>query len=365
MAGRDDAGAAAGPGAAAAGAADRLRLFGILSSPWVAQSCYALAKFGIPDLMAGGPRPVAELAAASGTDPHALYRMLRALAAAGLVTETAAGWFGLTPVAQPLRAGVPGSSRDTALMFGEEVFRSFAEIGYTLRTGKPAFDKVHGKPFYDYLADNPEAAATFSAAMGGAGVPAVLDQCDLGSPRAVVDVGGGSGGLLCRVLRTHPQARGILLDLRSALPKARERVARAGFADRVEFAEGSFFDRMPAGADGYVLCRVLHNWPDEDALRLLRRIRGAIAPGGRLIVIEEFAAGPGGPAAGPDGEPAGPAPSGGQVMDLLILLMLSGCDRTEAEYRELLTGAGFAVRAVRPAPARGRSTESAIEAVPA
>jgi SAM-dependent methyltransferase/DNA-binding transcriptional ArsR family regulator len=352
MTGRDEAGAAApGPGAA-----DRLRLFSILSSPWVAQSCYALAKFGIPDLMAEGPRPVAELAAASGTDPRALYRILRALTAAGLVTEPAAGRFGLTPVTQPLRTGVPRSSRDAAVIFGEEVFRSFAEIGYTLRTGKPAFDKVYGTPFYDYLADNPDAAETFSTAMGGAGLPAVLASLDLDGLRTVVDVGGGNGGLLCRVLRTHPQTRGILLDLRPALVQARERVAKAGFADRVEFAEGSFFDTMPAGADAYVLCRVLHNWPDEDALRLLRRIRGAMAADGRLIVIEDFVA----QAAGPDSD----VPPSGQVMDLLILLMLSGCDRTEAEYRDLLARAGFAIRAVRPFPPGGRSTESAIEAVP-
>ena len=126
-----------GAGAAAPGPADRARLFSILSSPWVAQSCYALAKFGIPDLMADGPRAVADLASASGTDQRALHRMLRALAAAGLVRQTAPGTFELTPVAQPLRSAVPRSSRDAAIMFGEEVFRSLADITYTLRTGRP------------------------------------------------------------------------------------------------------------------------------------------------------------------------------------------------------------------------------------
>ncbi len=125
-----------GAGAAAPGPADRARLFSILSSPWVAQSCYALAKFGIPDLMADGPRAVADLASASGTDQRALHRMLRALAAAGLVRQTAPGTFELTPVAQPLRSSVARSSRDAAIMFGEEVFRSLADITYTLRTGQ-------------------------------------------------------------------------------------------------------------------------------------------------------------------------------------------------------------------------------------
>ena len=351
--------------AAAPGPGDRARLFSILSSPWLAQSCYALAKFGIPDLMADGPREVADLASASGTDRRALHRMLRALASAGLVRQTAPGTFELTPVAQPLRSGVARSSRDAAIMFGEEVFRSLADITYTLQTGRPAFDKVYGQPFYDYLADHPDAAQTFSTAMGAAPVPPALAACDLAGVRTVVDVGGGNGGLLSWVLRAQPQARGILFDLPPAVQQARSRLAGTDLADRVEFVEGSFFDAMPAGADLYVLSRVLHNWPDDEAAAVLRRIRDAIAGDGRLIVLEELIES-GGPAAGAagSGQPQ-PARSGaGSVMDLLILVMLSGCDRSEAEYLELLGRAGFAVTAVRQAPLRARQAESAIEAAP-
>jgi SAM-dependent methyltransferase len=353
--------------------ADRIRLFGILSSPWIAQCCYALAKLGLADLMAAGPRPVAELAAEAGADERALHRMLRALTAAGLVREAGPGCFGLTPVAQPLRSDVFGSSRDTAVMFGEEVFRSFAEITHTLRTGQPAFEKVYGQPFYDYLGANPGAARTFGAAMGGAGVPAVLSACDLGGLRTVVDVGGGDGGLLARVLRAQPQASGVLVDLPAAVAQAKERLTRAGLAGRVEFVEASFFDEMPAGGDVYVLCRVLHNWPDDDAVRLLRRIRQAVAADGRVVVIEDLVQVATvrnkdliQPAAGPEpgqDEAAQPGPAA-EIMDLLILLMLSGCDRTESEYTSLLGQAGFDVTAVHPPP-RGRSVQSAIEAVPA
>jgi O-methyltransferase domain/IclR helix-turn-helix domain len=348
--------------AAAPGPGDRARLFGILSSPWLAQACYALVKFGIPDLMADGPRGVAELAAASGTDRRALHRMLRALAAGGLVRQVAPGTFELTAVGQPLRSGVARSSRDAAIMFGEEVFRSLADITYTLQTGRPAFDRVYGKPFYDYLAGHPGAAATFAAAMGEAPVPPVLATCDLTEAGTIVDVGGGNGGLLSWVLRANPRARGVLLDLPSAVAQARARLAQTDVAGRVEFVEGSFFEAMPPGADLYVLSRVLHNWPDADAAALLRRVREAIAEGGRLLVLEELIeTGP--PPAGPDG--GGPAsPARGSVMDLLILVMLSGCDRSEAEYRLLLAGAGFEVTAVRPAPLRARQSESVIEAVP-
>jgi hypothetical protein len=365
--------AASRPAAPAPGPGDRARLFSILSSPWIAQSCYALARFGIPDLMADGLSTVTDLASASGTDRRALHRMLRALASAGLFRQTAPGTFELNPVAQLLRSGVPRSSRDAAIMFGEEVFRSLADITYTLRTGRPAFDKVYGQPFYDYLGDHPNAAQTFSTAMGAAPVPAALAACDLTGVRTVVDVGGGNGGLLSWVLRAQPQARGILFDLPPAVQQARGRLAATDVADRVEFVAGSFFDAIPAGADLYVLSRVLHNWPDQEAATVLRRIRDAIADDGRLIVLEELiesggaASGPAGEADGPTGGAGGPQPpsaASGSIMDLLILVMLSGCDRSEAEYRELLGRAGFTVTAVRPAPLRTRQPESVIEATP-
>jgi SAM-dependent methyltransferase len=357
--------------------AQRVALFGILSGAWLAQSCYALVKLGIPDLMAAGPRPVADLAQAAGAHPGALYRVLRAVGEAGLVRESAAGVFELTSLGQPLLSGVPRSSADAVVMFGEEVFRSFADITYTLRTGRPAFEKVYGKPFYDYLADSPDAARTFSAAMGDAPVPAALAACDLTGVRTVVDVGGGNGGLLARVLRAHPSARGVLVDLEPALRQAADRLARAGVADRAQIVTGSFFDPIPADGDVYVLSRVLHNWDDDDAVRVLRRVREAISPGGRLIVFEELLPAPaqdapaGAPPAGPaaDDGPPGPASpgrpaAGGHLIDLLILLMLSGCDRTGEQYRSLLAAAGFEITSVHPAPLRARQSESAIEAVP-
>jgi hypothetical protein len=422
----------------APGLSDRAALMRVLSSPWIAQSCYALAKLGLPDLMLAGPRPVAQLAAGSGTNTRALLRLLRALAAAGLVHEAAPGVFGLTGVTQLLTSGAPRSSRPSVIMFGEEVFRSFAEILYTLRTGRPAFEKVYGRPFYDYINEHREAAQTFASAMGGAPVPQALAACDLTGLRTLVDVGGGNGGLLAKVLPAHPAARGILVDMPEAVRQARERLAAAGVGDRVEFVTGSFFADLPAGGDIYVLARVLHNWDDDDAVALLRNVRSAMATDGRLIVFEQLmrpvggdddgdrtdgaaasaaspasagrpasaaspasavvvsaesdrgngrgdAAGTAGPSAArrPAAMPAGgagaeePGVTTGrrpgrsaavatqdQIMDLLILLMLPGCDRTEAEYRALLAEAGFEVSSVRSAPLRAPGAESAIEAVP-
>lgn len=327
----------------------RRKLLGILSGSLPAQGCYALAKLGVADLLADGPRPVRELAAACGADPQALGRLLRALASMGLFRQTAPDTYALTSVTELLRSEVPGSLRHTAVMHGEEVFRSFAEIMHTVHTGQPAFDKVHGRTFYDHLAEYPDTAATFAAAMGSERVPAVLAECDLSGVGTVVDVGGGDGGLLAELLAAHPDLHGVLLELPDAVRAARKRLADAGVADRVDLVEGDFFDRVPTGGDAYVLARVLHNWTDEHAEVVLRRVAAAMGGSGRLLVIEKLL---------PD-EP-GSAATG--LVDLLMLGMLEGRDRTEAEYTALLDGAGLEVVAVRPAP--DSVGESVLEAAP-
>jgi len=325
-------------------------MFELLSATWIAQSCYAIVKLGIPDLLSAEPMSAAELAERTGADRRALARVLRALSSAGVLAPADAERYELTALGHLLRTGVTRSSHDAAVMFGEEVFRSFAEIGYTLRTGKPAFEQVYGKPFYDYLADNPDAARTFSSAMGDGPVPAALSTCDFTGLRQIVDVGGGNGGLLAKVLRAQPQATGVLFDLAPAVEQARKRFADAAVADRVELVTGSFFDdQVPADADVYVLSRVLHNWDDAEAVKLLRGIRAAIPADGRLLVFESLVQAA--------GEESG-------LVDLLMLLMLPGSDRTLDEYSALLDQAGFTVAQVRHGPWKNRKTESVIEAVP-
>ncbi|HET9143203.1 methyltransferase, partial [Actinophytocola sp.] len=217
----------------------RRRLLGFLSGGVVAQCCYALARLGVPDLLAGGPRPAAELAAECGANPLVLKRLLRGMAAVGLLRRTPPDSYALTPVTEPLRSDVPGSLRQTAIMHGEEVHRAFAEIMHTVRTGEPAFDKVYGHPFYEYLTGNPETAGVFSAAMGSERVPAALAGCDLTGLGTLVDVGGGDGGLLAEVLAVHPAMRGVLLELAGSVRAARTRLAESGVADRVDLVEGS------------------------------------------------------------------------------------------------------------------------------
>ncbi|MBV1856083.1 methyltransferase [Catellatospora tritici] len=330
----------------------RRKLLGILSGSWVAQGVYALVKLGVPDLMAAGPVPVAALAHQCGADPRALGRLLRALTMMGLFTQPAPGVYGLTPTTELLRADVPGSVRLNALMQGDQVFRSFAEIMHTMRTGRPAFEAVYGRPFYDYLGEDPEAAAVFHQSMADEQPPAALAACDLSWAKTVVDVGGGNGNLLARLLAEQPDLRAVLLELPEAVLAARSRLTEAGLAERVEFAEGSFFDGVPAGADAYLLARVLHNWNDEHALQVLTRVRAAVPPHGRVVVLEELL---------PEQETANRPGAG--LVDLLMLVTQEGHDRTEAEYRELLVKAEFEIVAVRRAD--GSPTSGALEARPA
>ena len=318
-----------------AGGFARRKLLGILSSSWVAQCCYAVAKLGVPDLLADGPRSVDDLAEHCGADPDALARLLRGMASIGLFRRTAPRTYALTSVTECLRSDVPNSLRQMAVLDGEEVFRSFADIMHTMRTGAPAFDMIFGETFYDYLNANHGVAATFAEAMNANQVPTALASCDLSGVGTLVDVGGGSGGLLTEVLTAHPAMRGVLLELPEAVHQAGKKLAEAGLAGRVELVEGSFFDAVPAGGDTYVLARVLHNWADEKAMQILRHVRAAMAPGARLVVFEQLV---------PEEDSDPDAASG--MVDLLMLVLLEGHDRTEEHYRRLLAEAGFALDTV-------------------
>jgi hypothetical protein len=301
----------------------RRKLLGILAGPWTAQALYAAVKLGVPDLLAAGPATSGQLASATGASEEALVRVMRALCAAGIFTHSSEGTFALTSTGELLRADVPGSVRLHALMQGDEIYRSFAEIMHTVMGGGPAFDKVYGQTFYEYVEANPEAAHAFVGAMADELPPSALSTCDLSSAAVLVDVGGGDGGLLLEALVPHQ--RGVLVELPSALEYARHRLASLG--DRISLVAGSFFEPMTVTGDVFILSRVLHNWDDDDVDRILANIKAAMPPDGRLIVFEEF-------------EPG--------MVDLLMLVTMQGRDRTALEYGNLLERNGFKVTAVRP-----------------
>jgi hypothetical protein len=329
-----------------------LRLREMLTAYWTSMSIGLAAKLGIADLLVGGPKSPAELAKATGTLTEPLYRLLRALASVGIFVEDEQGRFALTPLAEPLRSDVPGSSRAMAIMITEEQFLTWGHLEYSLRTGKIAFDHVYGKPVFDYLAENPDKAKIFDQAMvsvHGRESNAMCDAYDFSAFGTLIDVGGGNGSLLRTVLDRVPTLQGILYDL----PHVVER-AKANLPARCEAIGGSFFDSVPAydGRAGrtpvaYLMRHIIHDWDDEKSLTILRNVRKVISALDRLLVVEIVV-------------PAGNAPSFSKFMDLHMMLIPGGKERTETEYGDLFAKAGFRLTRIVPTA----SDVSMIEGVP-
>jgi hypothetical protein len=315
------------------------RLREMVVASWSAQAIYAAAKLGIADLLASEPKTAAELAAATNTSPDALYRVLRALASVGVFTEVSPRLFAMTPLAEGLRTGVPGSVRHLTMWYGEDVFRAYAEIGHSLGTGQPAFSRVFGADLWTHFARNAESSATYNAGMGVARwtdqIPLVRAY-DFAGIRKIVDVGGGQGSMLAAILHENPAMRGVLLDLASARNGHSRHFEDAGVAERYEFVEGSCFDRLPA-ADAYWLSCLLHALDDERATAALARVREAIHPEGRLLVVERIV-------------PEGDAPSFAKLLDVTMLVVAGGRERTEAEFASLFQRSGFALRRIVQLP---------------
>lgn len=324
----------------------RLMLMGM---PWVGQAIYVIAKLGVPDELADGPLAADELATRLDANPDALYRFCRAVAAFDLLEELPGRRFALTTGGRLLTSDAPGGLRHFAIVNGEESFRAWSEAEYSVRTGKPAFERVYGMSHFEYLGQHPEAAEAFTRMAGKGTVPSVLDRVTFPAEGVIVDVGGGSGSLLASLVRRYPQSRGVLLDLPYAVTDAPPVLHEQGVASRCEVIGASFFDTVPAGGDRYVLSRVLHDWSDEDALRILAKVREAMKPEAGLVVVDHMI-------------PATPGFHPGKLADLQMLVVLGGKERTLDEVRELLDSAGFTVTQVHE-PDPGPRAETAVEAV--
>jgi len=313
----------------------------MLTTYWVSQALYVAAKLKLADRLKDGPRTADELASATGTHAASLYRLLRALASVGVFAEDDGHRFALTPLAECLRSDVPGSQWAMAVMNGEEHYLSWGELLYSVQTGKPAFEKLFGAGVFDFLSRDPEKARIFDEAMVGVHgreTAAMLDVYDFSGVRVLADVGGGNGSLLMVVLKKYPGLRGILFDLPGVAERARANLAAAGLSGRCEVAGGNFFDTVAGGADAYLLRHIIHDWDDERAIRILKNVHRAMGDGGRLLVVESVI-------------PPGNAPSFGKLLDLTMLVIPGGKERTEKEYRELFTAAGFRLTRIVPTAA--------------
>ncbi|HWT22348.1 MAG TPA: methyltransferase [Solirubrobacteraceae bacterium] len=338
--------------APAPGTDPRSRLLRLLDGFLVTQLVFVAAELGVADVLAGGPRTGADVAEAVGADPAALTRVLRGLASEEVLAEDDAGRFSLTPLGEALREDRPGSWRGAARLRGGIYYRATGGLLAAVREGGSAFERAFGASFFDHLAAEPATEAAFNAGMAArsareaSDVVAAYDFADAGT---LVDVGGGSGMLLSAILRAAPGVSGVLLDRPAAIAAAAERFTADGLDGRARCEAGDFFAAVPAGADTYLLSRVLHDWGDEDASRILAVCRRAAGPGARLLVVEALLP-----------ERAVDAPEVIR-MDLLMLVLVGGAERTAAQYRALLAGAGFAVTRVVPTPSP--SGVSVIEAV--
>jgi O-methyltransferase domain/Dimerisation domain len=297
----------------------------------VSQALYAAAALGVADHLVAGPAPAEVLAERTGAHPPSLRRLLRTLASVGVFTEPEPGVFALTPLGRTLASGQPGSMRDVVIMFMETHYAPFGDLLGTIRTGQPAAEHYYGEPFFAWLSHHPEQASRFTAAMANltSGFKtAAIAALPLDGIHTIVDVGGADGTGLATILAAHPHMRGVLFDLPHVITSAPETLARHGVDDRVDCVGGDFFESVPADADAYLVSAVLHNWPDQQAQRIVANIAAAGGSGARLLMIEFVV-------------PPGDTAHLSKISDLNMLAMLDGKERTETEWRELLTAADF------------------------
>jgi hypothetical protein len=313
----------------------------MLTGYWISQALYVAAKLGISDLLTPGPRSADDLAQATSTHAPSLYRLLRALASLGVFAEDSAGRFSSTPLAECLRSDAPGSQRALAIMTGEEHYRAWGELLYSVQTGKPSFDKIYGMPVFDFLSKNVEQAKVFDAAMVGVHgreTSAMTDAYNFTGIAVLADVGGGNGSLLTTVLKKYPAMRGILYDLPQVVERARANLQAAGLADRCQVIGGSFFESIPKGADAYLMRHIIHDWDDEKSTTILKNVHAALGDGGRLLVVEGVIA-------------PGNEPSFSKLLDLTMLTIPGGKERTEEEFRTLCAAGGFQLTRIVPTQA--------------
>jgi SAM-dependent methyltransferase len=300
------------------------------------QAIHVAAKLALADLVAGGPKSAAELAEATKTDAASLTRLLRALSSLGIFVEDPPSRYRQTPLSDTLRSDHPQSIRPWAMMLGARfVWEPCGELHEAIRTGRPAFEFVYQAPFFKYLAEHSDDAAVFNAAMSSlpAYVAAIIEAYDFSKFERIVDVGGGHGALLFGILSANPHLRGVLHDLPAVVAGALA-VRRGGVGDRCEITSGDFFEEVPAGADVYLLSGIIHDWDDKAALKILRNCRRAIRPDGRLLLLESVLS--------PSSDPSR------ALMDVLMMVLTGGRERTEAEFGSLLREAGFSLTRVIP-----------------
>jgi hypothetical protein len=332
----------------------QLALYQIGIGHYFSRALNLAAKLGIADLLKDGPRDAVDLAKATSSHAPSLRRVMRLLTSVSVFTEGEDGKFGLTPIGETLRSGVPGSSRAMAMLFaGERVQEAWADLEYCVRTGEPAYRRRGiNDPFKDPKR-TPEETANFDAAMAdftrvaAMAVAAVYDFKQFGT---IVDVGGGNGALMIGILKVTPDPHGIVYDQPSAAARATEEIKANGLADRCTAIGGDFFKNVPPGGDAYLLKHVIHDWDDERATMILMNCRRTMGAQAKLLIVEGVY---------PARIDHSIESRGAAANDVNMLVNTGGRQRSESEFRALYEASGFRLTKIAPTPARVSVIEGA------
>jgi hypothetical protein len=319
----------------------------------IARIIYVVAELGIADLLVDGAKTSAELAQASQTHEASLYRVLRSLASVGIFAEDDEGKFKLTPPAEYLCGDTPGSLRDAIKFLGQDWhWQVWGELPYSIKTGKPAFEHLFGEGLFEFYLDFETAkiASNSKVSISSRASNSLLANYDFSNTSTVVELGifAGAGSTIIPLLKAHPAMKGILFDFASAIANAEPAIAEAGLTERCQSVAGNCVETVPSGGDIYILMFVIHNWDDQQAIKILQNCRQGMTATGKLLLVEMIM-------------PEGNEPFVGKLIDLESLLTTpGGYERKEAEYRDLLTQAGFQVTKIIPT----QTANSIIEARP-
>lgn len=313
-------------------------LFRLASGYWTSQAIYVAAKLGIADLMKDGAKSTSEIALAAHADKNAVYRLMRALCAVGIFRMVGADRFAVTALGVPLQSNVSGSLRAMILTLGETHYAAWAHLLESIKTGTAGLPAAFGSEMFDYLGQNDEAGKIFNHAMSDYSALsscAVLMSYDFSGTRSVVDVGGGCGRLLTRILHMYPCMQGTLFDLAPVVAAAQASLESDPSRERCTLVAGSFLDFVPPGADIYLLSSVIHDWDHEHALKILRNCRRSMRQHSRIVMIEFIV-------------PPDEQTSFSKLLDLNMLVMNGGCERTAQEFRQLFEAAGLKLTRIVP-----------------
>jgi hypothetical protein len=321
----------------------------LMSARWVADMIAVAAKLELADLVNAGPKTIEDIAKAKGLHVSSLYRLLRGLASYGIFAEQEDGTFAQTPRSDALRRGVP----DSAWGFAQLTTRPWAvhtwmELEQSIRVGIPAFDRVHGMPLFEYFDEHPDELELFAEAMRSFSVAtgaAVAETYDFSGIRTLADIGGSQGFILSLVLPKYPEMRSILFDLPAVVEGAPAFIKSYGLEGRIDIRGGNFFESIPSGADAYLLKHILHDWSDEDCLRILKNIYAAAEPGTKLLIVDTVIG-------------ARNEHQFAKILDIQMLVHLPGKERTQAEWKELLHAAGFQLTRVIATPSFAHVVEA-------